>query len=219
MSTINEALKKAQKESDTHHLLYSSILSIGSKRKHWLKKKYLAWFIIPILLVIGALASDAWLNKNNSTPSSTIEAKDRPVRINKRPPAVSRKNLNRLYDRARSFHGKGQLKLAKRFYHEVLLIDPGHSNALNNLGVIALSEKDFIDAEKHFTRALRSDSGSVDPYYNLACLYALKGDISQGIDNLKKAIHLDEKTREWAKKDTDLDNLRGTIEYKALVHQ
>lgn len=219
MSTINEALKKAQKERDTSHLLYSSLLAIGNSKNPLLKKKYLAWFIITILLVIGTLVSNAWLNKNNSTPSRMIKEGDRQGRLNNPPPPVSQENLNRLYNRARNFHGEGQLKLAKRFYHEVLLIDPGHGNAINNLGVIALAEKDYAEAEKYFTRALKFNSSSVDSHYNLACLYALKGDTSKGIDNLKKAIHLNENAREWAKKDTDLDNLRSTLEYKKLFDQ
>ena len=219
MSTINEALKKAQKNKDTRNLLYSSVLSIASRRNPLLKKKNLAWLIIPILLIIGTLASDAWLNKNNFTPSVRIEEEDGQARLNTSPPQVSRGNLDRIYDRARNFHREGRLELAKRFYQEVLAINPDHSNAINNLGVIALAEKDFEQAEKYFNKALEINSGSVDSYYNLACLYALKGDVRQSIDCLKKAILLDENALEWAKKDMDLNNLRETLEYKELLNR
>jgi tetratricopeptide (TPR) repeat protein len=219
MSTINEALKKAQKNKDTRNLLYSSVLSIASRKNPLLKKKNLAWLIISILIVIGTLASDAWLNKNNFTPSVRIETEDGQAMLNKSPRPVSRENLDRFYDRARNFHGEGRLQLAKRFYQEVLAIDPGHSDAINNLGVIALAEKDFEQAEKYFNKALKINSGSVDSYYNLACLYALKGDIRQSIDYLKKAILLNENALEWAKKDTDLNNLRETLEYRELFNR
>ena len=219
MSTINEALKKAQKNKDTRNLLYSSVLSIAKRRNPLLKKKNLAWLIIPILLVIGTLASNAWLKKDDSTPSIRIEAEAEQAKLNKSPPTVSREYLDRLYDRARNFHREGQLRLAERFYQEVLAIDPGHSNAINNLGVIALAEKDFEQAEKYFNKAQKINSGSVDACYNLACLYALKGDIRRSIDYLKKAILLDENVLEWAKKDRDLNNLRETLEFRELLNR
>jgi len=219
MSTINEALKKAQKNKDTRNLLYSSILSMAGRKNPLRNKKNLGWLIIPILLIIGALASDAWLNKNNFTPSAKVEAEDGQASLNKSTPVFSRENLDKLYDRARDFHGEGQLKLAKKFYQEVLVMDPEHMDAINNLGVIALAEKDFEQAEKYFNKVLEISSGSVDPYYNLACLYAIKGDIRQSIDNLKQAILLDENALEWAKKDTDLNSLKETLEYRELMNQ
>lgn len=222
MSTINEALKKAQKERETRHLLYRSILSTGGGRKAFFKKKHLSWFIIAVILIMGTLASDAWLNKKNTSPPVIKVMKEvRPEQArSSEPPSIGYgKNIDRLYDRARNFHGAGRLKLAKRFYLEILKINPGHANALNNLGVICLVEKDFEEAENYFAKALKLNSGSVDPYYNLACLYALQGNRGQGIDHLKKAVQLDKTAREWAKRDRDLDGLRDAPEFKALINR
>lgn len=224
MSTINEALKKAQKERDDQHLLYGAILSSPGGGKLLLKKRFLPWLVIPALVIIGALAADAWLEtKNNPPPAMKAEAV-RPVESlpsgeiePSDPPAGEGENMGRLYERARSFHGEGRLELARRFYLEVLRIDPGYVNAINNLGVICLAEKDFGGAEDYFNQALTVRADSVDPYYNLACLYALTGDTRRGLDSLKKAIQLDQTAREWARKDNDLDGLRESPEFDLLI--
>lgn len=51
------------------------------------------------------------------------------------------------------------------------------------------------------------DSGAL--HYQLACYAALAGDEQRARDHLARAFTLEERTREWAARDEDLDSLRG----------
>ena len=121
------------------------------------------------------------------------------------------------YEKAMRFHKRGRLQDAKRFYQEALRLDPGFVDALNNLGVIYIRDKEYTAAQRSFERAVRLKPGYVDAHYNLACLHAIKGDVTQSLAHLKKAVSLDHSARDWARKDTDLENLRGLPDFETII--
>ncbi|MBN1832921.1 MAG: tetratricopeptide repeat protein [Deltaproteobacteria bacterium] len=122
-----------------------------------------------------------------------------------------------LYERAELFRQQGRLKDARRFYEETLKLDPRHVDALNNLGVVYLQEKDYSAAQRQFEAIIRIEPEDADPFYNLACLHAVKGEQRQGLAYLKKAISLNPLVRTWARTDSDLDNLRSNPEFEEII--
>jgi tetratricopeptide (TPR) repeat protein len=122
-----------------------------------------------------------------------------------------------LYEKAELFRKQGRLEDAKRFYEEALELDSRHVDALNNLGVVYLHEKDYSAAQRRFEAITRIDPDDADSYYNLACLHAVKGEKAQGLAYLKKAISLNPLVRTWARTDRDLDNLRSTPEFEEII--
>jgi tetratricopeptide (TPR) repeat protein len=54
--------------------------------------------------------------------------------------------------------------------------------------------------------------------YNLACFYALSGQIDKAVPELREALRLRPDLLEWSKQDTDLAALRDDPAYQAL-HQ
>ena len=90
-------------------------------------------------------------------------------------------------------------------------------DALNNLGVVYLHDKDYSAAQRKFEAITRIEPDDADPYYNLACLHAAKGEKRQGLAYLKKAISLNPLVRTWAKTDRDLDSLRSIPEFKEII--
>jgi hypothetical protein len=54
-------------------------------------------------------------------------------------------------------------------------------------------------------------------YYNLACLYSLKGDVDNGLKNLEKSFAAGYANYKWLATDGDLTNLRKDPRYKAMV--
>jgi adenylate cyclase len=66
-------------------------------------------------------------------------------------------------------------------------------------------------------RALEQSPDDRSVLYNLACFYALGGEITTAIDCLEKAAAVGHLSREWLDHDSDLDPLRNEPRYLALI--
>jgi len=164
-------------------------------------------------VILLAFALYSWLDfKGNKTvPAPEVL----------RPEAQSRSEdyakAEECYERARHFHKIGRLEDARRLYKKTLMLDPGSVYALNNLGVLYMQDKYYSEAQNSFEHAIQQKPDYVDPYYNLACLHALKGETIRSLAQLKKAISLDTSVREWARKDRDLQNLKGVPGFEEVI--
>jgi len=230
MSYIHKALKKAQRQKDSQYQRYEGVLSKQGEKTNRSPRRALWWLGIAVFVGLLAFASYSWFDSKKQQP---LEAKKRepekPVKlpVTKKPvTAPVKKNVTKkasapdakgLYGRARAFHKSGRLTNAKRLYQETLKVAPGYVDALNNLGVIFIHEKNYEAARQNFEKAIRIKPEQVDPYYNLACVYALMGETKPGIAHLKRASSLDRDVIKWAREDTDLKNLRGIPEFEEMI--
>jgi len=211
MSYIHEALLKAQKEKDARHPRYQRTLSDTAGKPGIFSGR--AVWMISFGVILLAFALYSWLDfKGNKTvPASEVL----------RPEAQSRSEDNakaeECYERARHFHKIGRLEDARRLYQKTLMLDPGSVYALNNLGVLYMQDKNYAEAQNSFEHAIQQKPDYVDPYYNLACLHALKGETIRSLAQLKKAISLDTSVREWARKDRDLQSLKGEPGFQEIT--
>lgn len=217
MSYIHEALKKAQRERDTVNQKYSGIRS-SHARKKVLNTPRTAWWAGSFAIILFlAFAGYSWLDSSDHRVAADPRNRSK-IRVSKKPsPAGILKDTNEIYQRARLLHKHGRIKEAKRLYLEILKVDPGYVDALNNLGVIHMNERDFSVAQLRFQEAVRLKPGYVDPHYNLACIFALKGDMNQSLAHLKRAASLHQSVKDWARRDADLDGLREVPEFKELI--
>ncbi len=247
MSHINEALRKAQKDRDARSLEYTGILSSRKEEKRTVWRRALLWSSLLLIFILLAFTSYSWWDsrgkeslapadkkalakrpplpkspgrEKTSRPETAEGAKVSPQKT----AAIARgshqnaaSSAKAFYEKAMRFHKRGRLQDAKRFYQEALRLDPGYVDALNNLGVLHIRDKDYNAARRSFEKAIQLHPGYVDSYYNLACLYAIEGDARQSLDHLKKATSLDRAAKDWAQKDTDLENLRGLPEFEEIV--
>ena len=213
MSHINEALKKAQKERDARYLKYTGILSARGKDRRVFGGRALWLTSLLIIVILLAFALYSWLDFKGNKTVPASEAL--------RPEAQSRSEDNtkaeECYERARHLHKIGRLEDARRLYQKTLMLDPGSVCALNNLGVLYMQDKNYSEAQNSFEHAIQQKPDYVDPYYNLACLHALKGETIRSLAQLKKAISLDTSVREWARKDRDLQNLKGVSGFEEVI--
>lgn len=210
MSHIHEALNKAQKEKDARYREYHGIVSAaGSKPRPFSGKT--PWLIFFLLISLAFTAYLLLPFRGTRPPMhelATHEATRQPE---------SSVNTVALYERAGLLHKNGRLHEAKQLYEEILNLDPDYVDALNNLGVIHIHNKNYSTARSNFEKAIVFKPDYVDPYYNLACLHAIKGEVPQGLARLKKAVSLDRSVKDWARKDTDLKNLRGSPGFEDIV--
>jgi|GEM_PF-326899 len=217
MSTIHEALKRAQKERDTLSLKYRGIVAARGRERGALGRGTILGVIGLIVFIFLAFVSYSWLDFRPVERPAAAGNKDQNPAPGPRQEGA--KQAEASYERARNFHKSGDLREAKRHYLETLGGDPGHVDALNNLGVIYLQNKEYTAAQASFEKALRLRPGHADPFYNLACLYALRGQIEEGLTYLQKAVVLNPSVRDWARRDRDLDHLRKSPEFEKIISQ
>jgi tetratricopeptide (TPR) repeat protein len=215
MSYINEALKKAQELKDSGYAKYYKIPESIDNGSGLLRVKVLLYSMSVVILIFFVFLGQRWFDfshENPKTSTATVEKGQAEEKDN----TLDRKEL---YEKALSLYNAGKLKEAKKVYEAVVALDPGYIEALNNLGIIYIHEKDFSTAKETFEKAVRLKPSYVESYYNLACLYTIKGDIDQGLKYLEKAISLGRHVKEWAINDSDLKGLRASDEFKRMVEQ
>jgi len=247
MSYIHKALKKAQREKYSQHQEYDGVLSAQRETNRFSRKPVVLISLVVAVGLLAFAFYSWFDSKDNTDASKIIAANKKPVqplvreKISKSPatrkepatvpsdkktvsPPVPDKekiskqtNVKQTYYRARSFQKNGRYSDAKQLYQKALKADPNYVDALNNLGVIYIREKNYKEAQANFERAIRFEPENVDPYYNLACVYALKGEIKLGIAHLKKACSLDRSAIVWARTDADLRNLRESPEFDKII--
>lgn len=112
---------------------------------------------------------------------------------------------------------RGELRRAEDLYQRVLARDPGHVESLNNVGVIYMGQKNRDKAIAVFGRAIIVKKDYVDPYYNLACLYAQTSEVEESIWYLKVAMAINGDVKRWAEKDADLRNVVASPAFKKIT--
>ncbi len=111
----------------------------------------------------------------------------------------------------------GDMRGAEKAYRMALDADPGHVDALNNLGVLHLRKGELEEARRCFEKAARLSPEYADAFYNLACLHAVRGEHDAALARLRQAVSMDASARKWAKQDPDLEVLRGHHGFEELI--
>ena len=211
MSYIHEALRKAQKEKDSRRPDHQRPFS-GTARKRGVFSGRARW-LIALGVILLAFTLYSWFDFNGK---KAVPASER-VQPKVQPEPIDSAQAGEFYKRARLLHRSGRLEDARGFYKKALMLDSNSVNALNDLGVAYMQDRDYVEAQKSFEHAIQRKPDYVDAYYNLACLHALKGEKIRSLTHLKKAISLDSSVREWARKDRDLQHLKGQPEFQEII--
>ena len=244
MSYINDALRKAQQEKDSHYQSYGKIISHLPDRPTRSRRK---WILACALVLASALtaailwvalyaqpdrAADLQARQSARPQGTAVQIPSVPVQESAviplpAPVAEQEKPSGKgyftdaatLYEEALSAQRQKQIERAERLYKRVLSIDPGHVNALNNLGVLYMSQHRQGQAIPLFEKALSQKRDYADPYYNLACLYAQRGETGQALAHLKSAVAINGEVVQWAKQDGDLKSIRSTEAFKSIMEK
>ena len=113
-------------------------------------------------------------------------------------------NLGIVYTRLSDF------QLAKEMYERAAEINHKLYGAHYNLGQIALIQKDLDTAAQCFEKSLYGDLEAMS-YYQLAKIYALKGEKDKAINFINKAIELEPKLLKIAAKERAFKDIREHI--------
>jgi tetratricopeptide (TPR) repeat protein len=122
-----------------------------------------------------------------------------------------------LYREALAAQRNKKLDVAEQLYRRILTLDAQHVEAMNNLGVLDMGQGRQERAVALFSKAIAIKKDYVDPYYNLACLYAQRKDAAKSIAYLKSAIAVDRAVIDWVKTDMDMKDIRDLEAFKKLM--
>lgn len=81
----------------------------------------------------------------------------------------------------------------------------------------AYRSKDYETAIQVFERVLDDYPRAAGVLYNLACCEALAGRAEPAVEHLQRSIELEERFREFARTDEDLDSIRDRGDVQALL--
>jgi tetratricopeptide (TPR) repeat protein len=91
------------------------------------------------------------------------------------------------------------------------------NDQLYTLGVMEHNQGNFESAICYFRQSLEKHADSDYIYYSLAASFAMKGDLTEAVRNLNRAVELNEENRIFAKNDSDFVALQGQKEFSDLV--
>jgi tetratricopeptide (TPR) repeat protein len=96
-----------------------------------------------------------------------------------------------VFTAASLFQRAGELERATICYEEVVKLDPGSSDARNNLATVLAAQGKLAEAAEHLQRGIRRDSGSVDMHFNLGQILLRMGQTNEAITAYRSALKLD----------------------------
>jgi hypothetical protein len=95
---------------------------------------------------------------------------------------------------------------AKAKFMKTLSLDPTHKGALNNLGIIAMREKDWSWAENYLRGALKIEPQNAKTHFLLAQTLFEKGDRNAARFEIERALKLNPHQREFGELKNKIDN-------------
>jgi tetratricopeptide (TPR) repeat protein len=116
-----------------------------------------------------------------------------------------------------AFHQLLRLDLAKKNYQRAIKLDAKYSEAINNLGTIYYSAKDYPRAIKYYKRALKTGPASASVYSNLGSAYFSRKDYKTATLCYERALQLDPDVFEHHSNFGTL-MMERTVEERATFH-
>jgi tetratricopeptide (TPR) repeat protein len=121
-----------------------------------------------------------------------------------------------------SYYGQSKIDQAEETFNLALEQDKkkNYTHMISiNLGAVYLHQNNFEKAEQMLTKAKELQPENGEAYYNLACLYARKGETDLSLDNLHLAIEYKATLLSGIDQDKDFDSIRSNKKFKTLVQQ
>lgn len=85
------------------------------------------------------------------------------------------------------------------------------------LGILEHNKSNYDAAISYFLQSLAKHPGADYIYYSIAAAHAKKGDVDKAIENLRKAVELNEDSRIYAKNDADFASIQTAHEFAELI--
>jgi tetratricopeptide (TPR) repeat protein len=225
MSYIHKALKKAQADRGSLYARYRGIISAEFTPGDRGGKRLVLGLTVTIVVLLASTAFSLIAYYRGDAPVTALPAADSPsfhrskVEARQGVPATMSSPsaaAEAFYEAALRHQLAGKAVEAERLYRKLLELEPENYKAMNNLGVLYMSQRMNQEAIDVFNHIIAHKGDFADPYYNLACLYAQTGNIPRSLWSLKVAISINREFKDWAREDKDLEKVRHTPEFRRI---
>jgi tetratricopeptide (TPR) repeat protein len=107
------------------------------------------------------------------------------------------------------------------WFKKSLEVKPDYESAWNSLGTCYLNMRNFEEAERCYQYNLDHNKHCNSSVYNMGCLHAIKGNKTQALHFLAKALEDDYSDHflSWASQDVDFKNLWEDADFIALIEK
>ena len=193
MSIVNEALKKASKESGKDNTQAGKRVVFLDKSRSNSAIVIIGAVIIILVLALFLLKGRLPLYKGKGVPKPVAETAApsaetaQPLPSQPSSADLERDAVNR-HKRALELYKEKRLAEAMAELLIAISIKPDMASAHNNLGLIYKESGRYKEAEKEYKEALRIDQKYVGAMNNLAVLYDYEGKHTEAAELLKKAV-------------------------------
>jgi tetratricopeptide (TPR) repeat protein len=102
-------------------------------------------------------------------------------------------------------------------FTDAITLDPERGDYYNGLGLAYYRAKDFSQALKLFSAAMRLDPKDAVAKYNEACVLAILGRQEEALEALGDAVSLDPRLLVTARKDTDFASIRAFPRFREIT--
>ncbi len=109
-------------------------------------------------------------------------------------------------------------KEALEAFDKSVVMVPKHEAAWTNRGAILVDFGKYDEAIESCGKAIKLSPKWADPRYSRAKAYAMSGDSTNALSDLKKAIELQSRLKSKASIDPDFKSLHDNAEFKSLTH-
>ena len=123
------------------------------------------------------------------------------------------------YNLGNLYKTEGRFDDAAKAYKRALSLQPGLTDAINNLAGIYIIQGDHDKALQMYMNMIDREPDNFVAYYNLACMYARQSKVNESINWLEQAVKRGFNDWDVLKTDKDLENIKDSSYFKALLHR
>ena len=106
---------------------------------------------------------------------------------------------------------------AVKILQGLVKVNPEDPRLYYDLGTLYYKKGEFDKAIYQYQKSLSIQPDNPSTYYNIACMHSIQNRVEKSIDFLKKAIEKGYDNWDHIRNNRDLENVRGSSQYKKLV--
>jgi len=110
----------------------------------------------------------------------------------------------------------GHLETAKVYYEKSIKANPDYPYGYFNLAIVYAEAKAFETAVKIITEGINQNEEIAVLYYNRGCYNTRLNKYNEALQDILKAIEIDNNLVQYMKQDKELDALRNLEAYKVF---